>query len=43
MKQILENLSDALTDYTVGTMIAIALTAVARRNARHRRRLSIES
>ena len=38
MKQILETLSDAVADYTIGTMIAIALTAVARRNARARRR-----
>lgn len=39
MKRVFKNFRGALSDYTVGTVIAVALTALARRQARSRRAL----
>lgn len=39
MRRALTNIREALSDYTVGTVIAVALTALARRQARAQRAL----
>lgn len=39
MKRVLLDLRGAVSDYTVGAVIAVALTALARRHARVRRAL----
>ena len=39
MRRVINNLRGAVSDYTVGAVIAVALTALARRHARVRRAL----
>lgn len=36
MKRMFDNFSGAMSDYVVGTMIALVLTALARREDRYR-------
>ena len=40
MRKLFRNVRDALADYTVGAVIAVSLTALARRQARLERSLA---